>query len=185
LIYDLTALYVQTRTTPDEVYNNFALTLYMKCLIISAKYDMLNYYISPMHTTLSVGYIVSNEIQYMTCNTGEDYLPFAEIPPLRNMVLTGEDDGDMSYMRLQQRQLKPGASNLRALPPSHYQPPPQDNGSAVVPYHSGPSQRSEHGGRQDYTSRLDPRIPRHAHLNNRNAGSGHQGKRGGFRSTYD
>ena len=30
---------------------------------------------------------------------GEDYVPFAEIPSLRNMVLTGEDDGDMSYMK--------------------------------------------------------------------------------------
>ena len=25
-------------------------------------------------------------------------MPFAEIPSLRNMVLTGEDDGDESYM---------------------------------------------------------------------------------------
>ena len=31
---------------------------------------------------------------------GTDYLPFAEIPSLRNMVLTGEDDEDMSYMAL-------------------------------------------------------------------------------------
>lgn len=34
--------------------------------------------------------------------TGADYLPFAEIPSLRNMVLTGEDDGDMSYMKMQE-----------------------------------------------------------------------------------
>ena len=33
--------------------------------------------------------------------TGDEYLPFAEIPSLRNMALTGEDDEDMSYMRIQ------------------------------------------------------------------------------------
>ena len=36
--------------------------------------------------------------QYLFHIAGADYLPFAEIPSLRNMVLTGEDDGDMSYM---------------------------------------------------------------------------------------
>jgi len=119
-------------------------------------------------------------------------LPFAEIPSLRNLVLTGEDDGDMSYMRLQQRQLKPGASNLHALPPSHGQHPPADqyDESAVVPYRTGPShgqvRYSEHGrGQQDHRSHLDQRIPRHAHQNSRNAESGHQSKRGGFRPTYD
>lgn len=44
---------------------------------------------------------------------GADYLPFAEIPSLRNMVLTGDDDEDMSYMA----QIEgPYAKN--ALPPS-------------------------------------------------------------------
>ena len=44
--------------------------------------------------------------------SGADYLPFAEIPSLRNMVLTGEDDGDMSYIA---QIASPYAKN--ALPP--------------------------------------------------------------------
>jgi len=79
---------------------------------------------------------------------GEDYLPFAEIPQLRNMVLTGEDDGDMSYMRLQERQLKPGASNTRALPSSlnGRQSDGQYDESAPVPYHGGRQPSSKHTG---------------------------------------
>jgi hypothetical protein len=43
------------------------------------------------------------------------------------MVLTGEDDGDMSYMRLQERTLAQGAL-----------PPPRSHGNAdVVPYRGG------------------------------------------------
>jgi len=114
-------------------------------------------------------------------------LPFAEIPSLRNMVLTGEDDGDMSYMRLQQRQLKPGASNLRALPASHHD---EYDDSAVVSYRAGPGQEhgrySEHSrGQQDYRTRLDQGTPRHAHQSSGSTESGRQGKRGGFRPTYD
>jgi hypothetical protein len=33
---------------------------------------------------------------------GDNYIPFAEIPSLRKMVMTGDDDEDMSYMRIQQ-----------------------------------------------------------------------------------
>ena len=110
----------------------------------------------------------------MTCETGEDYLPFAEIPSLRNMVLTGEDDGDMSYMRLQQRQLKPGASSRRGLPPAHDPHRSSDgrDGSAVVPYHggrqtsddymvpSGQGRYSQHsGGQQGYRGQLDRGNP--------------------------
>jgi len=119
-------------------------------------------------------------------------LPFAEIPSLRNMVLTGEDDGDMSYMRLQERQLKPGTSNLRALPPSHGQHPSNDQNhdSSVVPYRAGPRREqgrySEYsGGQQDYRSHLNQRIQRHANQSSRNAESGRQRKRGGFQPTYD
>ena len=52
--------------------------------------------------------------------SGADYLPFAEIPSLRNMVLTGEDDEDMSYMAQID---SPYAKH--ALPPA--QGPPSDN----------------------------------------------------------
>ena len=38
---------------------------------------------------------------YYVYYAGDEYLPFAEIPSLRNMALTGEDDEDMSYMRIQ------------------------------------------------------------------------------------
>ena len=38
---------------------------------------------------------------YYVYYAGEEYLPFAEISSLRNMALTGEDDEDMSYMRIQ------------------------------------------------------------------------------------
>ena len=59
--------------------------------------------------------------------SGEDYLPFAEIPSLRNMVLTGEDDGDMSYLRMrEQGAIAPGASGLGSNPPA-------DN-NTVVPF---------------------------------------------------
>lgn len=60
-------------------------------------------------------------------------MPFAEIPSLRNMVLTGHDDGDMSYMRLQERNLAQGA----LMSPSR----PSDNNS-MVPYGGG-----QRGGR--------------------------------------
>lgn len=69
---------------------------------------------------------------------GADYLPFAEIPSLRNMVLTGEDDGDMSYMRLQERTLAQGA-----LPPS------RSHGNAdMVQYRGGgiDGDRGQRGG---------------------------------------
>jgi len=122
--------------------------------------------------------------------SGEDYLPFAEIKSLRNMVLTGEDDGDMSYMRLQERQLKPGKSNARALPPSQ---PPSDqyDESAVVPYHGA-------RGQQDNRSHFDRGQPRqgpHYGDQDRQSGRNHDGyqygesdrqsRRGGFRPTYD
>ena len=87
------------------------------------------------------------------------------------MVLTGEDDGDMSYMRMQERQLKPGASNRRALPTSHNGQ--SDDSSLVVP--SGPG----HDSQQDYRSHLDQGNPRQYGRSN---GSG---RRGGFRPTYD
>ncbi len=51
---------------------------------------------------------------------GVDYLPFAEIPSLRNMVLTGEDDEDMSYMAINN-------GPYAALPSSE----PADNNSPV------------------------------------------------------
>ncbi|ESO07294.1 hypothetical protein HELRODRAFT_76370, partial [Helobdella robusta] len=35
--------------------------------------------------------------------TGIYFLPFSEIPSLRNMVLTGKDDGDVSYIKLQSK----------------------------------------------------------------------------------
>ena len=38
---------------------------------------------------------------YYVYYAGDEYLPLAEIPSLRNMALTGEDDEDMSYMRIQ------------------------------------------------------------------------------------
>lgn len=112
-------------------------------------------------------------------------MPFAEIPPLRNMVLTGEDDGDMSYMRMQERQLKPGASS-RALPPSHGQQPPDDphdDSATACPSrgHGRYSQPSD--DQQDHRNHPDRGIPRHA--NSRNGESERQGKRGGFRPTYD
>lgn len=46
-------------------------------------------------------------------------MPFAEIPSLRNMVLTGEDDGDMSYMKTIQSPYAKGlpGSSTKALPP--------------------------------------------------------------------
>ena len=73
----------------------------------------------------------------MSSNLGADYLPFAEITSLRNMVLTGEDDGDMSYMRLQERTLGQGA-----LPPSQS----HHNSDAVVPYRDpGRGQRGAGG----------------------------------------
>jgi len=59
---------------------------------------------------------------------GADYLPFSEIPSLRNMVLTGEDDGDMSYLRMsEQGAIAPGASAS-----SGHRPPADNN--TVVPY---------------------------------------------------
>lgn len=68
--------------------------------------------------------------------TGPDYLPFAEIPSLRNMVLTGEDDGDMSYMKMQEA--------IAELPSNK----PTSN-TTVVPYNQpdarGPS--GVHGNR--------------------------------------
>lgn len=116
-------------------------------------------------------------------------MPFAEIPQLRNMVLTGEDDGDMSYMRMQERQLKPGASDRRALPPSHSSRPSNDryDDSAVVPHH---------GGRQASDDYMVPRGQgRYSQgpydnddqdrQNGRNHNSEKQGRRGGFRPTYD
>jgi len=53
--------------------------------------------------------------------TGADYLPFSEIPSLRNMVLTGEDDGDMTYMKMME------ANQLQALPPSGTNPSADNN----------------------------------------------------------
>ena len=67
----------------------------------------------------SVGAMV---YKYPLMLLGADYLPFAEIPSLRNMVLTGEDDGDMSYLRL--------TNGSGSLPSSQ----PADN-STVVPFH--------------------------------------------------
>jgi len=103
-------------------------------------------------------------------------LPFAELPSLRNMVLTGEDDGDMSYMRLQERQLKPGRSNARALPPAQNQQPPDDryDESAVVPFHGARGQQG-HGhlerGRQAGRN----------HDSNHYSEREQQSRRGGFR----
>lgn len=65
--------------------------------------------------------------------SGADYLPFAEIPSLRNMVLTGEDDGDMSYMKMHEA--------IAELPDNK----PRDN-SSVVPYRAGPPGASNAGG---------------------------------------
>lgn len=68
--------------------------------------------------------------------SGADYLPFAEIPSLRNMVLTGEDDGDMSYMKMQEA--------IAELPSNK----PTSN-TTIVPYNQsaarGPS--GAHGNR--------------------------------------
>ena len=55
---------------------------------------------------------------------GKDYYPFAEIPSLRNMVLTGHDDEDMSYMAVQY------PPDMQPLPPSAE---PADN-NTVVPF---------------------------------------------------
>ena len=46
-------------------------------------------------------YILYTVHMYYVYYAGDEYLPFAEIPSLRNMALTGEDDEDMSYMRIQ------------------------------------------------------------------------------------
>lgn len=101
-------------------------------------------------------------------------MPFAEIKSLRNMVLTGEDDGDMSYMRKQERQLKPGRSaDSRALPPPHStgttrQPADsQYNESEVVPFGGST-------GQQRHTTRRQG-----PHHNDQD----HPG--GGFRPTYN
>ena len=61
---------------------------------------------------------------------GADYLPFAEIPSLRNMVLTGEDDGDMSYMSVMQ------SPYAQPLPMNH----PTDNRTPVEFGRPGPQQ---------------------------------------------
>jgi len=119
---------------------------------------------------------------------GEDYLPFAEIPSLRNMVLTGEDDGDMSYMRLQERHLKPGASNSRALPASNHPLPSTSHrhDSSVVPYqdddHVFP--RGQNSRAQQNTT--SHRGQRHMYYNNQSHKTGsEQSGRADFRPTYD
>ena len=68
-------------------------------------------------------------VHCIICYTGEDYLPFAEIPSLRNMALTGHDDGDMSYMAA----IEPPDMSRLALPPSNK---PADN-NTVVPFGGG------------------------------------------------
>ena len=57
---------------------------------------------------------------------GENYLPFAEIPALRNMALTGVDNMDMSYMSA----IEPPDFSRMPLPSSQ---PAADNNS-VVPF---------------------------------------------------
>lgn len=116
---------------------------------------------------------------------GEDYLPFAEIPQLRNMVLTGEDDGDMSYMRLQERQLRPAASNRPALMSSNG----QYDQTAVVSYHSGSNRYTsdDHAGPSQGQGRYSEQGhtgPRLGHQTRRTE-TDRRGKRGGFRPTYD
>jgi hypothetical protein len=67
--------------------------------------------------------------------TGADYLPFAEIPTLRNMVLTGVDDGDESFLQMEDMRQQLG------LPPSN---PPSDNNSVVR--YNGQQQGGRRGG---------------------------------------
>ena len=58
-------------------------------------------------------------------------MPFAEIPSLRNMVLTGEDDEDMSYMALNDGPYAIPPSNKRAI---------QGNDAHVNPFGGGASE---------------------------------------------
>ena len=66
--------------------------------------------------------------------TGADYLPFSEIPSLRNMVLTGHDDEDMSWLQMQDQ---------HAIMPDNAH---SDN-STVVPYRGGGRGGAGGGGR--------------------------------------
>ena len=73
-----------------------------------------------------------------------EYLPFAEIPSLRNMVLTGEDDEDMSYMALNPG---PYAAGPNSVPPaSRALPGPAGNDAPFTPGGS----TSKSGFRQVY-----------------------------------
>ena len=59
----------------------------------------LSVYISlyALYVSLCVSLCMSLCMPLCVCGwQGADYLPFSEIPSLRNMVLTGEDDEDMS-----------------------------------------------------------------------------------------
>ncbi|XP_077202510.1 protein FAM221B [Paroedura picta] len=47
---------------------------------------------------------------------GEDYLPFAEVPELRNAVLTGRPEDDSAFQALSQVRGLPAPSGSRALP---------------------------------------------------------------------
>ena len=66
--------------------------------------------------------------------SGEDWYPFAEIPQLKKLALTGVDDKDMSYMS---RVDFPDYSRM-PLPPSSA---PADN-TSVVPFGNGSKTKS-------------------------------------------
>lgn len=109
---------------------------------------------------------------------GSDHLPFAEIPTLRNMVLTGEDDGDISYVRLQERQLAPGRA--AALPA-----PPSDSSNAPVPYRGTSRGRVQCVGCQPGVSGSTGRDDGQNQWPNQGSGGGQGGSQARFRPVYD
>ncbi|KAI0208424.1 hypothetical protein LSAT2_006907 [Lamellibrachia satsuma] len=109
---------------------------------------------------------------------GADYLPFAEIPSLRNMVLTGEDDGDMSYMSVMQ------SPYAQPLPMNQ----PADNSTAVTFGRGGPQRALEGAPRGQFPALGPPGgTPMGQFPPGRGQGRGGSGgpSGSGFRPVYD